>query len=43
MSHSFYLWGAYSVTFLLLAAEVALLVRRWRGARRQKFTDKPKG
>ena len=43
MSHFFYLWGAYSVTFLLLAAEVALLVRRWRVARRHKFTDNAKG
>ena len=28
-----YLWGSYAVTFALLAAEVALLVRRSRSAR----------
>jgi heme exporter protein CcmD len=25
-----YIWGAYAVTFALLAAEVVLLWRRWR-------------
>ena len=31
---AFYLWGAYGVTFLLLAAEIALLARRVRKARK---------
>jgi len=30
--YGFYVWGSYAVTFLALAAEVALLVRRRRGA-----------
>jgi heme exporter protein CcmD len=25
-----YIWASYAVTFVLLAAEIALLVRRWR-------------
>lgn len=29
-----YIWGSYAVTFALLAAEVALLTRRSRRARR---------
>jgi len=32
----FYLWGAYGVTFVLLAAEIALLARRARKARNDK-------
>jgi heme exporter protein CcmD len=28
--NDFYIWGSYSVTFALLALEVALLVRRTR-------------
>jgi heme exporter protein CcmD len=28
-----YIWGSYAVTFALLAAEVALLVRRSRRSR----------
>ena len=43
MSHSFYLWGAYGVTFLVLAAEIALLVRRSRRAGRENVTDKARG
>jgi heme exporter protein CcmD len=31
-----YIWGSYAVTFALLAAEVALLVRRSRRAQRQQ-------
>jgi heme exporter protein CcmD len=29
-----YIWGAYAVTFALLAAEIALLIRRSRRAPR---------
>ena len=28
--YAFYVWGSYAVTFLLLAAEVALLIHRSR-------------
>jgi heme exporter protein CcmD len=30
MSAAFYIWGAYAVTFALLALEVVLLARRAR-------------
>jgi heme exporter protein D len=30
--HAFYVWGSYAVTFVLLAAEVLLLVLRRRSA-----------
>jgi heme exporter protein CcmD len=32
--HAFFLWSAYGVSFALIAAEIALLVRRARKARR---------
>ncbi|MFL6563332.1 MAG: heme exporter protein CcmD [Burkholderiales bacterium] len=32
MSHGFFLWGAYAVTFALLALEVWFLFRRSRRA-----------
>jgi heme exporter protein CcmD len=35
MSHGFYIWGAYGVTFVALALEVVLLVRRTRNCSRQ--------
>ena len=37
MSHGFFLWGAYAVTFAVLALEVWFLFRRSRraGASRQ--------
>jgi heme exporter protein CcmD len=28
MSHSFFLWGAYGVTFVCLALEIAFLLKR---------------
>jgi heme exporter protein CcmD len=28
MSHAFFIWGAYGVTFVVLALEVVLLARR---------------
>jgi heme exporter protein CcmD len=31
---AFYLWGAYGVTFVLLAAEIAFLARRVRHAQK---------
>ena len=43
----FYIWGAYSVTFALLAAEIVLLALRWRRAPkenfRKNFTDSARG
>jgi heme exporter protein CcmD len=38
MSHGFYIWGAYGVTFVALALEVVFLLRRSRNCSRQ--TDK---
>jgi len=32
MSHGFFLWGAYSVTFVALALELIFLFRRSRRA-----------
>jgi heme exporter protein D len=32
--YGFYVWGSYAVTALLIAAEIALVVRRARRARR---------
>ena len=33
--YGWYVWGAYEVTFVLLALELAFVVRRHRRARRQ--------
>ena len=35
MSHSFYIWGSYGVTFVVLALEVVFLVRRNRNCSRR--------
>jgi len=35
MSHGFFIWGAYTVTFVALALEVVFLVRRSRNSSRQ--------
>jgi heme exporter protein CcmD len=34
MSHAFFIWGAYGVTFAALALEVVFLVRRTRKSTR---------
>jgi heme exporter protein D len=31
--YAFYVWGSYGVTFILIAAEIALLAKRTRRAR----------
>ena len=33
--YGFYVWGAYDVTFILIALELAFLVRRHRRARQE--------
>jgi len=33
--YGWYVWGSYGVAFLLIAAELTLLVRRHRAARRR--------
>jgi heme exporter protein CcmD len=35
MSHAFFIWGAYSVSFAALALEVVFLVRRARKCSRE--------
>jgi heme exporter protein D len=40
--HGFYVWGAYAVTFGLLAAEVMLLRRRAHRARTVKYGSETK-
>ncbi|HEY1290669.1 MAG TPA: heme exporter protein CcmD [Burkholderiales bacterium] len=35
MSHGFFIWASYGVTFAALALEVALLLRRSRNSTRQ--------
>ncbi len=34
--YGFYVWGSYDVTFVLIALELALVVRRHRRALRQR-------
>ena len=34
--YGFYVWGAYDVTFVLIALELVLVVRRHRTALRQR-------
>ena len=36
--YALYVWGSYSVTFLLIALELGLVIARHRAARRQART-----
>lgn len=38
--YGLYVWSAYGVSFVLLAVEVLLLVRRTQGARRTSAQDR---
>ena len=37
--YGWYVWGAYDVTFILLALELVLVFRRHRSAKRQLLTS----